>query len=72
MPFLILGNKIDIRTAASEPELRNHLGIHMTTGKEVTSVPKDSGQRPIELFMCSILKKQGYGEGFRWITHFLN
>jgi GTP-binding protein SAR1 len=72
VPFLILGNKIDIRTAASEPELRNHLGIHMTTGKEVTSVPKDSGQRPIELFMCSILKKQGYGEGFRWITHFLN
>lgn len=28
--------------------------------------------RPIELFMCSILKRQGYGEGFRWIAQYIN
>ena len=27
--------------------------------------------RPLELFMCSVLKRQGYGEGFRWGPIFL-
>ena len=27
--------------------------------------------RPLELFMCSVLKRQGYGEGFRWGPNFL-
>lgn len=33
--------------------------------------PQESGTRPIEVFMCSIIKKQGYPEGFKWITNFL-
>jgi len=70
-PFLVLGNKIDFPSAASEPELRAALGLMETTGKEVTSIPKDSGVRPIEVFMCSILKKTGYDAGLKWLTNFL-
>lgn len=60
-PFLILGNKIDLPSAASEDELRTALGIHnLTTGKEAS--PERAGLRPIEIFMCSVLKRQGFRE----------
>ena len=71
VPFLILGNKIDIANAASEQELRHVMGLFQTTGKTNFNVGKDTGTRPVELFMCSIVKKHGYGEGFQWLMRFL-
>jgi GTP-binding protein SAR1 len=68
-PFLILGNKIDMPYAVSEDALRRSLGLLETTGADVTSLPKDI--RPIEVFMCSILRKTGYADGLKWLTNFL-
>ena len=64
-PILILGNKIDRPGAAGEDELRQVFGLYgQTTGKGKVARSELHG-RPLELFMCSVLKRQGYGEGFR-------
>ena len=112
MPFLVLGNKIDLGRAASEDELRVELGLHqLTTGKvrraraiccclllllllllllscgcscstghrhpATRQMPRPvraqgkvalNGIRPMELFMCSVVKRAGYGEGARHST----
>jgi len=69
-PILILGNKIDKDGALSEDGLRGFLGIQ-TTGK--AKIPTSQlTSRPMEIFMCSVLKKQGYGEGFNWLGNYIN
>jgi len=71
VPFVVLGNKIDIPTAASEDELRHVLGLysHVTYGRDAKK--SDSGVRPVELFMVSVVRRMGYAEGFQWLAQFL-
>uniref|UniRef100_A0A6I8SCA9 small monomeric GTPase n=1 Tax=Xenopus tropicalis TaxID=8364 RepID=A0A6I8SCA9_XENTR len=71
VPILLLGNKIDRPEAISEERLLHLFGIYgQTTGKG--KVPqKQLANRPLEVFMCSILKRQGYGEGFRWLSQYI-
>lgn len=71
-PVLILGNKIDRPNAASEDELRHYFELYnKTTGKGKVA-RADLRDRPLELFMCSVLKRQGYGEGFRWLAQYID
>jgi hypothetical protein len=62
VPFLVLGNKIDIPRACSEDELRNALGLYETYGKE-TKPDANPGVRPLELYMCSVVRRMGYADG---------
>merc|ERR1711916_186064 len=66
---LILGNKVDIPDAVSQEELPYRLGLDgQLTGKD----GGDVGVRPIEVFMCFVKNKQGYGDGIMWLSNYLD
>ena len=61
-PFLILGNKTDAQGAVSEDDLRYRFNL---TGFSRT---RGYSERPLEVFMCSVLCRQGYGDGLMWLS----
>lgn len=70
VPVLILGNKIDVSNAASEDELRTKLSLFDTFGKD-TKPDSLPGVRPVELYMCSVVRKMGFTDGFKWLSQFI-
>ncbi|KAI1715552.1 ADP-ribosylation factor family domain-containing protein [Ditylenchus destructor] len=71
-PVLVLGNKIDKANALSEEHLKHYMGItNLCSGKGQVS-RTDLANRPMEVFMCSVLRRQGYGAGFQWLSQYLN
>lgn len=67
VPILVLGNKIDMPGAVSETQLKQILGIEgITTGKNTYNLRDDI--RPLEVFMCSIVNREGYGEGLQFLS----
>ena len=54
----------DKSESLKEEELREILGLHYhaTYGKDANQ--KNATARPIEIFMCSVVKRVGYADGF--------
>lgn len=70
VPFVILGNKIDLKGACTDVQLKQALEIeNMCIGRDTKVRPE--GKRPVEVFMCSILKRGGYQDAFKWLSNFL-
>eukprot|EP01061_Rhynchopus_euleeides_P040566 TRINITY_DN698_c0_g1_i2.p1 TRINITY_DN698_c0_g1~~TRINITY_DN698_c0_g1_i2.p1 ORF type:complete len:208 (+),score=99.29 TRINITY_DN698_c0_g1_i2:38-625(+) len=71
VPFSILGNKVDIPNALPPDVLKQRLGLEgRCTGKQ-HSDSKAANFRPLEVFMVSVVKGYGYGDAFRWLSHYL-
>jgi len=69
VPMLVLGNKIDLPHASGESELRKALGL---VGRATGKSKAPEGVRPLELYMCSIVEKQGFAEGFQWLSQHID
>jgi GTP-binding protein SAR1 len=70
VPIVVLGNKIDVASAASADDFRVAFSLpaHLTYGMKLK---KESTARPVEVFMCSVAKRMGFREGFQWLGQFL-
>jgi GTP-binding protein SAR1 len=53
-PVLVIGNKIDAPGACSKEQLSRYMGI-------------DNDNPNIKLFMCSVVKRSGIQDAFKWL-----
>lgn len=68
VPTGILRNEIDRHEAVSEERLWEMFGSYdQTTGKCSVS-PKELNVQSLQVFVCTVLKRQGYREVFHWMA----
>lgn len=75
IPILLLGNKIDKAEACTQQDLIDLLYLkNILTGKEKHKCNANTKEyrRPCELFMCSIVKRIGYLQGFQWLLRHIS
>lgn len=63
VPLLVLANKIDLPDSLGEQQLRHRLRL--------TEQECQATERPLNLFTCSLILRQGYKEGFQWLAQFV-
>mmetsp|Transcript_22676 Transcript_22676/g.55995 ORF Transcript_22676/g.55995 Transcript_22676/m.55995 type:complete len:182 (-) Transcript_22676:349-894(-) len=59
-PLLILGNKDDLQESVGKEPLLDALDVDL-----------DADERPMQIFMCSLIAGTGYAEGFKWLSNYL-
>ena len=57
VPLLVLGNKSDSEQSQDRGKLLDALGVDL-----------DEGERPMELYMSSLINGTGYTQGFQWLS----
>ena len=69
---MVFGNKVDKKEALKEEEFREVMGLqyHLTKGKDPSQL-NPGAKAIIEVFMCSVKARAGYGDGFTWLSSFL-
>jgi len=69
IPILVLANKIDLQDSMGERALRLFFDI---PPPESYLQPVDNQRTaPVALYLCSLVKRQGYKEGIQWLAQFI-
>lgn len=70
VPFCVLGNKVDDMSAIGDvDELKEVMGLGMGMGTKGMGDGRWGGRAAeVGVFMCSVVKRVGYQEGFRWLS----
>jgi len=72
VPFLVLGNKSDLRAALKPEQLVGALGLGPSALPGAAAGGGDGGNgRPLRLFSCSLVEGHGYAAAFEWLASVL-
>lgn len=71
VPFLVLGNKTDVPGSLDEQGVRERFSLKDFDGGGAAAAADAADPRKIRLFMCSLVRGEGYMDAFRWLASIL-